>query len=67
MKENKWQKESILNWQEKLQLFFALIIFLMFITGSSILDKQEAKAERIQECAQLLNKEQIVNPHEHQH
>ena len=67
MKESKWQEEPILNWQEKLQLFFALIIFLMLITISTNAKKQQAREEKIQECAQLLNKEQIVNPHEHQH
>lgn len=67
MKKNKWQEEPILNWQEKLQLFFAGIIILMLITVSTNAKQQQAREKRIQECAQLLNKEQIVNPHEHQH
>ena len=36
MKESKWQEEPILNWQEKLRLFFALIIFLIMTLTTCI-------------------------------
>ena len=52
-------KEPFLKWHEKLQLYFAGIILLGFIAVSSDINQQREKEEKIQECVQFLEDNQI--------
>mgnify|MGYP003136101805 CR=1 FL=1 len=52
-------KEPFLKWHEKLQLYFAGMILLGFLAVSSNISQQKEKEEKIQECVQFLEDNQI--------
>tara|TARA_Y100000004_G_C8921186_1_gene415502 strand:- start:1340 stop:1546 length:207 start_codon:yes stop_codon:yes gene_type:complete len=52
-------KKPFLKWHEKLQLYFAGMILLGFIAVSSDINQQREKEEKIQECVQFLEDNQI--------
>ena len=52
-------KKPFLKWHEKLQLYFAGMILLGFLAVSSNISQQREKEEKIQECVQFLEDNQI--------